>query len=65
MPMMRQYSPVKTIQDAEQISSVLAGTTVSPVVMYPNLLNNVIGTKFKIVRGYEGTRAALLAVESW
>jgi tripartite-type tricarboxylate transporter receptor subunit TctC len=62
--MMRQDSPVKTIQDAEQISSVLAGTTVgSPVVMYPNLLNNVIGTRFKIVRGYEGTRAALLAVE--
>ena len=46
--MMRQDSPVKTIQDAERISSVLAGTTVgSPVVMYPNLLNNVIGTRFK------------------
>jgi tripartite-type tricarboxylate transporter receptor subunit TctC len=62
--MMSKDSPVKTIADAERIASVLAGTTVgSPVVMYPNLLNNVIGTKFKIVRGYEGTRAALLAIE--
>ena len=62
--MMWKDSPVKTIQDALRIPAVLAGTTVgSPVVMYPNLLNNVIGTKFKIVRGYEGTRAALLAVE--
>jgi len=62
--MMWKDSPVKSIQDAMRIPSVLAGTTVgSPVVMYPNFLNNVIGTKFKIVRGYEGTRAALLAIE--
>jgi len=62
--MMWKDSPVKTIQDALTIPSILAATTVgSPVVMFPNLLNNVIGTKFKIVRGYEGTRAALLAVE--
>ena len=62
--MMWKDSPVKTIADAQRIPSVLAGTTVgSPVVMYPNLLNNVIGTRFKIVRGYQGTRAALLAIE--
>lgn len=61
---MWKTSPVQNIQDALKISSILAGTTVgSPVVMFPNLLNNVIGTKFKIVRGYEGTRAALLAME--
>ena len=62
--MMWKDSPVKTIADALTIPAVLAGTTVgSPVVMFPNLLNNVIGTRFKIVRGYEGTRAALLAME--
>jgi tripartite-type tricarboxylate transporter receptor subunit TctC len=31
--------------------------------MYPNLLNNVIGTKFKIVRGYQGSREGMLAIE--
>jgi tripartite-type tricarboxylate transporter receptor subunit TctC len=62
--MMWKTSPVQNIQQALTTPSILAGTTVgSPVVMYPNLLNNVIGTKFKIVRGYEGTRAALLAME--
>jgi tripartite-type tricarboxylate transporter receptor subunit TctC len=62
--MMWKTSPVQSIAQALTTPSILAGTTVgSPVVMYPNLLNNVIGTKFKIVRGYEGTRAALLAME--
>jgi tripartite-type tricarboxylate transporter receptor subunit TctC len=62
--MMWKASPVKTIQDAMKVRSVLAGTTVgSPVVMYPNLLNNVVGTKFKIVRGYTGSREAMLALE--
>jgi tripartite-type tricarboxylate transporter receptor subunit TctC len=62
--MMWKTAPVKTIQDAMKIPSVLAGTTVgSPVVMYPNLLNNVIGTKFKIVRGYLGSREGMLAME--
>lgn len=61
---MWKTSPVQNIEAALKIPSILAGTTVgSPVVMFPNLLNNVIGTKFKIVRGYEGTRAALLAME--
>jgi tripartite-type tricarboxylate transporter receptor subunit TctC len=62
--MMWKTSPVQSIEQALTTPSILAGTTVgSPVVMYPNLLNNVIGTKFKIVRGYDGTRAALLAME--
>jgi tripartite-type tricarboxylate transporter receptor subunit TctC len=62
--MITKNSPVKTIADAMKIPAVIAATTVgSPVTMFPNLLNNVIGTKFKIVRGYEGTRAALLAIE--
>jgi tripartite-type tricarboxylate transporter receptor subunit TctC len=63
--MIARDSPVKTIQDAMKIPAVIAATTVgSPVTMFPNLLNNVIGTRFKIVRGYEGTRAALLAIEN-
>jgi tripartite-type tricarboxylate transporter receptor subunit TctC len=62
--MIAKDSPVKTIADAMATPAVIAATTVgSPVTMFPNLLNNVIGTKFKIVRGYEGTRAALLAIE--
>ncbi len=62
--MMWKTSDVQSIQDALQIPSILAATTIgSPVVMYPNLLNNVIGTKFKIVRGYQGSREGMLAIE--
>ena len=31
--------------------------------IYPTVLNNVLGTKFKIVTGYEGSAAAMLAME--
>jgi len=62
--MMWKTSAVKNIQDATIYPSILAATTIgSPVVMYPNLLNNVIGTKFKIVRGYQGSREGMLAIE--
>ena len=36
------------------------GSTVS---IYPTALNNVIGTKFKLVMGYQGSNEAMLAVE--
>ena len=64
MVFMWKTSPVKTIADALKIESTLSGTGVgSTVSIYPTALNNVIGTKFKLVMGYKGSNEAMLAVE--
>ena len=42
------------------MSGTGAGSTVS---IYPVVLNNVIGTKFKLVMGYRGSNEAMLAME--
>lgn len=57
-------SPVKTIKDAFEKEAVLAGTGRSATpTLYPSVLNNVVGTKFKVVMGYEGSIACMLAME--
>jgi len=62
--MMWRSSPVKTIADAQRIESTLSGTGAgSTVSIYPTVLNNVIGTKFKLVMGYRGSNEAMLAME--
>jgi tripartite-type tricarboxylate transporter receptor subunit TctC len=61
---MWKTSPVKTIADAQQRESTLSGTGAgSTVSIYPTALNNVLGTKFKLVMGYRGSNDAMLAVE--
>jgi tripartite-type tricarboxylate transporter receptor subunit TctC len=62
--MMWKTSPVKTIADAQKTESTLSGTGAgSTVSIYPTVLNNVIGTKFKLVMGYRGSNEAMLAME--
>ena len=57
-------SPVKTFADAQKIQSTLSGTGAgSTVSIYPTVMNNVFGTKFKLVMGYRGSNEAMLAVE--
>jgi tripartite-type tricarboxylate transporter receptor subunit TctC len=57
-------SKVKTIADAQQIESTLSGTGAgSTVSVYPTVMNNVLGTKYKLVMGYKGSAEAQLAVE--
>jgi tripartite-type tricarboxylate transporter receptor subunit TctC len=57
-------SPVKTFADATKIESTLSGTGAgSTVSIYPTVMNNVFGTKFKLVMGYKGSNEAMLAVE--
>lgn len=57
-------SPVKTIQDAFKTEAKLSGTGVgSTVSIYPTVMNNVLGTKFKLIMGYKGSNEAQLAVE--
>jgi len=57
-------SAVKTIGDAFDKVAVLGATGRSATnSIYPTVLNNVLGTKFKIVNGYEGSAAAMIAME--
>jgi tripartite-type tricarboxylate transporter receptor subunit TctC len=57
-------SKVKTIADAQQIEATLSGTGAgSTVSVYPTVMNNVLGTRFRLVMGYKGSADAQLAVE--
>jgi tripartite-type tricarboxylate transporter receptor subunit TctC len=61
---MWKTSPVKTFADAQKVEATLSGTGVgSTVSIYPTAMNNVLGTKFKLVMGYKGSNEAMLAVE--
>jgi tripartite-type tricarboxylate transporter receptor subunit TctC len=58
-------SPVKTIADAKKTEVKLGGTgTNSDSHIFPTLINNLIGTKFKIINGYSGgSKEVHLALE--
>lgn len=57
-------SQVKNINDAFDKVAILGATGRSSTnAVYPAVLNNVLNTKFKIVAGYEGTAAVMLAME--
>jgi tripartite-type tricarboxylate transporter receptor subunit TctC len=54
---------VKTIQDAMQRELVVGGTGLNDTEQFPQLLNKVLGTKFKVISGYKGSSAISLAME--
>src|SRR5262245_14938408 len=57
-------SKIKSIADAMKMESTMGATGVgSAVYIYPNMMNKVLGTKFKIVSGYQGTAQTSLAME--
>jgi tripartite-type tricarboxylate transporter receptor subunit TctC len=57
-------SRVKTFADAQKFEATLSGTGAgSTVSIYPTVMNNVLGTKFKLIMGYRGSADAQLAVE--
>jgi tripartite-type tricarboxylate transporter receptor subunit TctC len=60
----KDTSPVKSIQDVYQREVILgASGRSSTVFIYPAVLGNVIGAKFKMVLGYAGSSEAMLAME--
>ena len=64
MVFMWRTSPVQSIAQAQQREATLSGTGAgSTVSVYPTVLNNVIGTRFKLIMGYKGSNEAMLAVE--
>ena len=57
-------TPFKTIDDVKKKSMVVAGTGAgSETDTWPVVLNDVLGTKFKLVTGYVGTQETILAIE--
>ena len=55
---------VKTLDDAKRIEVVMGATGAAGTkAAYAALLNNTLGTKFKIVTGYEGSNSVSLAME--
>jgi tripartite-type tricarboxylate transporter receptor subunit TctC len=55
---------VRTLEDAMQRPVVMGGTGVgSYTVIYPTVLNNVLGTRFKLVTGYASTTEIAIALE--
>ena len=56
--------PFKTIADAQAREMVVSASgSGADSVIFPYVLNGVIGTKFKVVSGYPGNSDMLLAVE--
>ena len=54
-----QIRTAKDLFDKEMIT----GTAGTSSMMVPTMLNNVVGTRLKLVRGYKGTSALMLAME--
>jgi tripartite-type tricarboxylate transporter receptor subunit TctC len=62
--MIWKTSPVKTVADAQKTEVTLGGTGVgSTVSIYPTVMNNMFGTKYKLIMGYKGSSEAMLALE--
>jgi tripartite-type tricarboxylate transporter receptor subunit TctC len=57
-------SKVKTVEDVMTREAALGATGAgSSVTKSPMLLNAIVGTKFKVVAGYDGTGGTMLAME--
>ena len=56
-------SGVRTIEDAMKRELVLGGTTGTNSVVYPAVLNALVGTRFKVVTGYPGGGELNIAME--
>lgn len=57
-------APAKTVADLFTTETVVAGTGAAATTdIYPKVLNAVLGAKFKLVTGYQGSQETHLAIE--
>ena len=57
-------SPFKTIDDVKKQQMIVGGTGAgSETDTWPVVLNDVLGTRFKLVTGYVGSQETILAIE--
>ena len=55
---------IRTLEDARSKEVVMAANgTTHPTAFFPTLINNFLGTRFKVVAGYRGGADVMLAVE--
>jgi tripartite-type tricarboxylate transporter receptor subunit TctC len=60
----RPDAPAATFDDMFETQVIMGGTAANSVTGYmPIMLNNVLGTKFKVVLGYPGTREETMALQ--
>ena len=60
----RKDAPIKSFAEAFTTEAVMGGTAETGSTGYlPILLNNVLGTKFKVVFGYPGSREMFMAMD--
>jgi ABC-type phosphate/phosphonate transport system substrate-binding protein len=57
-------SPVKTVEDAKHTEVVMGAPSPSALAaIYPKVMNYVLGTKFRVVNGYDGNNGVTHALE--
>ena len=57
-------SPIKTLKDAQERETTVAGTgAASSTDIFPLALNATLGTKFRLISGYVGTQETIMAIE--
>src|SRR5207248_6496887 len=58
-------SPAQSLAELKEKSVAVSGTGPGTAPsMFPRVLNDVFGTRFRVVDGYPGSQEALLAVEN-
>lgn len=57
-------APVKTIEDAKRVEVIMgAASPMALAAIYPHVMNSVLGTKFRVVTGYNGFAGVEHAIE--
>ena len=57
-------SPVKNVEDAKRLEVAVGATGFNTSAQYPQVMNSLLGTKFKIIMGYPGGNEINLAMEN-
>jgi tripartite-type tricarboxylate transporter receptor subunit TctC len=59
-----QPSPIQTLEDLKKHELTVSSTgRAAATSVYPRLLNNMFGTKFKVIEGYKSSQEGLFAME--
>jgi len=57
-------APAKTIDDLFKVETIVAGTgAASTTDTFPKVMNATMGTKFKLITGYQGSQETYVAIE--
>jgi tripartite-type tricarboxylate transporter receptor subunit TctC len=58
-------APASSLEELRRTEVVMGATgKAADLYLYPKIMNELLGTKFKIVLGYEGSGSVLLAIEN-